>query len=114
MELITGGPWLLTAYGFDDDSTGTIEDHENLLQPCQQDNTIIYHSNGTGTSFENQLQCGGDTLSVFEWRFIDSERAIQVLEKRMDLHKLDQRELHFIIQEPFLLTPLHASYKRLP
>ena len=114
MELLTSGPWLLKAYGFDDDSTGIIEDYENMISACQQDNTTVYRNDGTGNTFENGLVCGGDSMTSFEWKFIDNNKAIEIWEMRMNIHRLTKNELHFIIPQPYLTSPLHTVYARLP
>lgn len=114
MELLANGQWLLKAYGFDDDSTGNIEEYENMISECQRDNTTAYRQDGSGNTYENELVCGGDSMTSFQWKFIDNDKAIEILGLRMDIYKLNKNELHFIIPQPYLTTPLHTMYSRLP
>src|ERR1041384_475524 len=77
-ELLTDGRWVLVGYGYDDNQNGIIDTDENLVTDCQKDNTTEYRVNGSGISLENQSVCMADPVTEFQWKFIDSEKAIEV------------------------------------
>jgi hypothetical protein len=111
-ELLTGGQWLLTGYGYDDDHSGTLDADENLIMPCQKDNTTEYRRNGSGISLENQDVCMADPVAEFEWKLIDNEKAIEISAQRLDIHTLTEDELHFVIQVPGVTPALHIMYRK--
>ena len=111
-ELLTSGQWLLVGYGYDDNSSGTLDMDENLIIDCQKDNTIEYRKNGSGISLENQSVCMADPVSEFEWKFIDKEKAIEIQAQRLDIHTLTETALHFVIQIPGVSPVLHTVYSK--
>ena len=114
IDLLTKGSWQSIAHGFDDDNSGTIESYENLLTDCQKDNTTKFNTNGTGTVNENQVVCGTDPVSNFAWKFVNDDKAIEIMDITMNIQKLTETELHLIIEIPYVLTPVHSIYRKLP
>lgn len=112
VDLLTDGKWLLVRFGFDDDSSGVIEDYENMIEDCQKDNTTQYFADGRGETRENQNDCPTGADTQFEWKFIDNDKAIEILFHRYDLKKLTRTELYFIIHIQGLIVPLHVIYRK--
>ena len=111
LQLLTTGKWTLSAYGWDDDSSGNIEAHENLILDCQKDNTVQFFTNGNAQGLENQEACGNNTPeSNFTWKFIDDEKAIEVEQVRYDIRTLNKTELYFVVHVQYLITPLHVKF----
>lgn len=113
VDLLTNGKWLLTSYGWDDDSSGVIEDKENLLTDCEKDNTIQYFSDGKGQTRDNQLTCTVPGESMFEWKFIDDEKAIEILFQRYEIENINSQELHLKVHPEWLNTPFLIRYRKL-
>ena len=112
-DLLTDGKWLLVSFGYDFDSSGALEDKENLILDCMKDNTTQYFTDGKGQVRDNQSICQAPAESDFEWKFIDNEKAIEILFQRYDVHTLTETELHFIIHIQGLTTPAHTIYRKL-
>lgn len=112
-DLLTDGKWLLVRFGYDDDNSGAIEDYENLVLDCQKDNTIQYFTDGRGQSLDNQDVCQSPSGSEFEWKFVDNEKAIEILFQRYDLQKLTRSELHFVLHFQGITTAAHVIYRKL-
>lgn len=113
IDLLTSGQWLLTAYGWDDDSTGDIEDHENMILDCQKDNSTQFYRDGIGKSLENQNDCNNTPDSEFKWKFIDNNQALEIGFQRLDIHVLTKDELHFKVHIQGLIGVLHTKYRKL-
>lgn len=111
-ELLTSGKWTLVAYGYDDNHNSTIDTDENLIIDCQKDNTIEYKRDGSGVSLENQSVCMADPVATFQWKFIGTEKAIEISAQRLDIHTLSDTELHFVIQIPGVTPALHTMYAK--
>jgi hypothetical protein len=112
-DLLTDGKWLLVRFGYDDDNSGAIEDYENLVMDCQKDNTIQYFTDGRGQTRDNQDVCQSPSGSEFEWKFVDNEKAIEILFQRYDLQKLTRSELHFVLHFQGITTAAHVIYRKL-
>lgn len=112
-DLLTEGKWLLVRFGYDDDNSGALEDNENLITECQKDNTTQYFTDGRGQSRDNQDVCQSPAESEFEWKFVDNEKAIEILSQRYELEKLTSTELHFILHFQGITIPAHVEYRKL-
>jgi hypothetical protein len=112
-DLLTDGKWLLVRFGYDDDNSGALEDYENLILDCQKDNTIQFFTDDTGQSRDNQDVCQAPAETEFEWKFVDNEKAIEILSQRYDLEKLTNTELHFILHFQGITIPAHILYRKL-
>lgn len=111
-QLLTSGQWLLTGYGYDNNNNKKLDADETLILPCQADNTIEYLKNGTGVALENQQVCMADPVSEFEWKFIDNEKAIEISAQRLDIEKLTENELHFVVHLPGVNPAFHTQYRK--
>jgi hypothetical protein len=112
LDLLTDGKWLLKSFGYDYDNSGQLDDNENLLEACYADNTTQYFTDGSGETLENQTTCQNSGDSEFEWKFIDDEKAIEILFQRYELITLTEKDLRFKLQIPGLTVAAFLSYKK--
>lgn len=111
-ELLTSGKWLLSGYGYDNDNNGKLDTDETLILDCQKDNTSEYRIDGSGIHLENQVVCMADPVLEFEWKFIDNEKAIEISAQRLDIEKLTDDELRFVVKIPGVSPNFHTMYSK--
>jgi hypothetical protein len=68
VELLTQQKWILAGYGFDDNNNKRIDDTENMIEDCQNDNSYEFFRDSTGVVKENEKVCGaGAPVTNFTW-----------------------------------------------
>ena len=71
--IITGQPWLLWGYGYDENNNGIIDDFEDKIKECEKDNTYYFNKDGTGLYLDNEISCGnGIDESAFQWKLTNN------------------------------------------
>lgn len=89
LELLTAGKWILLGYGFDDNNNQRIDAGEDVIQPCQRDNTYEYNRDSTGFIRDNAISCNtGRPVSDFRWQFDQGFSRLIVGEQRINILKL--------------------------
>jgi hypothetical protein len=73
-ELITTGTWKFST------ATSSGFDVSGFLQSCQKDNTLTFHTDGTGVIDEGTSKCNvaDPQSSSFTWNFANSENTLHV------------------------------------
>jgi len=92
-DLLTSKEWKLAAHGVDSNGSNSLEENENLIEDCQEDNTYLFHSNGLGHYSDNDLSCGNESSTDFNWKFLDSNTSLQISYERFSIIKLTEHEL---------------------
>lgn len=112
-ELLTQNEWILTTGGFDDDSSGTIEGSEEIVQDCAKDNSYFFNVNGTGKYADNAQRCATDSTGNFTWKIVDStqKKYLVLSGQPWKLRKLTETEL-IVAEEEFFTTHLLMVYRK--
>ena len=77
VELLTQKKWILIRYGFDDNDNQQVDEHEDMIQDCQDDNSYEFFRDSTGLVKENEKVCGtGDPVSDFNWHFANGNKEL--------------------------------------
>lgn len=77
VELLTQKKWILIRYGFDDNNNQQVDEHEDMIQDCQNDNTYEFFRDSTGLVKENEKVCGtGNPVSAFTWQFANGNKEL--------------------------------------
>ena len=92
-ELLSQKEWILTGFGFDDNSNGKLDAEENLIQDCQKDNCYRFHASGIGTSLDNAIRCSGPAESQFSWRLLNNDTQIEIQSEIVNILLLDKNNM---------------------
>lgn len=77
VELLTQKKWILISYGFDDNNNQQVDEHENMIHDCQDDNSYEFFRDSTGLVKENDKVCGtGNPVSAFTWHFANGNKEL--------------------------------------
>jgi hypothetical protein len=107
-ELLSQKEWILTGFGFDNNSNGKLDAVENLIQDCQKDNSYRFHGSGIGTSLDNAVSCGGLAESQFSWRLLNNDTQIEIQSELINILWLDK---YSMVLNPGLMPKLMMVYR---
>jgi hypothetical protein len=73
-ELISSGTWKFSG------ATSSGFDVSSFIQSCQKDNTLTFHTDGTGVIDEGTTKCNvaDPQSSSYNWNFTNSENGLHV------------------------------------
>jgi hypothetical protein len=92
-ELMSQKPWVLTAYGFDEDGNQQIDAPENGIQACEQDNNYAFNPDGSGIYTDLGLSCGGPDHSEFSWKLLNNNTQLELGFTIISILALDDHQL---------------------
>lgn len=111
-ELLTQKKWILTAYGFDDNKNKLIDEEENMIEACQQDNSYEFFTDGSGVVKENEQVCSvGNPVNSFEWKLDDDERVLFISMNPATIIRLDESAMVLQHYVPGLIDSLITVFK---
>ncbi|WP_336518373.1 hypothetical protein [Pollutibacter soli] len=110
-KLLTQEAWILFAAGYDYNQNGVIDQNENILDFCQQDNRYHFLKNGTGTIAEGIHLCDPATHHTFNWKFENAESEIIINYQPFSISKLNNERLQLITKAPPLNSVFFTEYK---
>ena len=111
-QLLTKKPWLLTKAGFDDNNNGLVDDEENIIDVCQQDNIYTFNNSGSGSITDNGVTCSPpQPPSNFSWKLLNGNRVLEFNLQKYFIERLDEDELilspDLPLDQPFIFTYRH-------
>lgn len=109
-ELLVSKPWMLEAYGFDDNANGMIDSSENMITDCQKDNTYEFRADGTAIFLDNDLICGDSATFTLKWKMLDSGRLLDLQYYVAPVIHLEERKM--ILGHQNLAASFRVIYKR--
>ena len=84
--------WRFERYGLDENNNGVIEDAENYMMPCEQDDVFTFMINGAGFFEGYALPCteGEPAVRNFTWRFSNNQTELAIFAAPEKINKLDE------------------------
>jgi hypothetical protein len=107
-ELLSQKEWILTGFGFDDNSNGKLDAGENLIQDCQRDNSYHFNISGIGMTHDNAIRCDGPAESQFNWRLLNNDTQIEIQTEPINILLLDKNNM---VLNPALTPKLMMVYR---
>lgn len=93
--LLVERSWRFERYGLDENNNGVIEDAENYMMPCEQDDVFTFMINGAGFFEGDALPCteGEPAVINFAWSFSNNETELAIFAAPEKINKLDENIL---------------------
>lgn len=110
-ELLTQKEWILTAAGFDDNKNGVLDDMENSIQDCQEDNSYTFNIGGTGAALDNAVSCGTPVNNNFDWKLLHNDTKLEIESEPMFILRLNENELILSPDTPWLTVNFVMVYR---
>ena len=111
-ELLTEKPWQIVGAGFDNNNNGIVDNSENQLTDCQKDNTYQLHPPGTGSIFDNAVDCTPSGNLNFEWRLVNDGKEIEINLQKYFIVRITENELLLRTDTPQLSEEFLLTYTR--
>lgn len=94
-SLLISRPWVFEKYGLDENNSGSIEETENGMLPCEADDTYAFYANGSGFYDGGTVPCsiGETTIINFNWRFENNCTELAVFAAPEKIGQLDENVL---------------------
>lgn len=104
--ILTESPWKLLSYGYDSNMNGLIDDNEETIKNCEEDNTYVFYTGGSGIVSENEIVCDGNEQSTgFNWALKTNNTELDFIDGTAFIVKLTK--------ESFIITNSEAEPVRL-
>ncbi len=98
-EILTRGTWTMVYYGYDDDFNWIIDNYENLMYSCEQDDIWSFNPNNELTEDEGPVRCGAATGFSFNWQLSSQDNNQIMIDDRTYIIKtLDNYTLEVYIE----------------
>ena len=98
--LLTSQSWRFDAYGLDENNNGIVDETENSMQSCEQDDRFTFMMKGTGFFERNELSCtsGEPEIINFTWSFNNNESELAIFAAPEKINRLDENflEVYFM------------------
>jgi len=93
--LLVERSWRFERYGLDENNNGVIEDAENYMMPCEQDDVFTFMINGAGFFEGYELPCteGEPAVINFTWSFSNNQTELAIFAAPEKINKLDENIL---------------------
>ena len=93
--LLVERSWRFERYGLDENNNGVIEDAENYMMPCEQDDVFTFMINGAGFFEGYELPCteGEPAVINFTWSFSNNQTELAIFAAPEKINKLDDNTL---------------------
>jgi len=90
--LLVERSWRFERYGLDENNNGVIEDAENYMMSCEEDDSFTFMIDGAGFFEGAALQCteGEPAVINFSWSFRNNETELAVFAAPEKINKLDE------------------------
>jgi len=111
-ELLTEKPWQIVGAGFDNNNNGIVDISENQLTDCQKDNTYLFHQPGTGSIFDNAVDCTLSGNLNFEWKLLNDGKEIEINLQKFFIVRITEHELLLRTDAPQLTEEFLLAYTR--
>lgn len=87
--------WKFEKYGLDENNNGLIEESENIILPCESDDTYAFFANGGGFYQGGSEPCSlGETAIInFTWRFENNCTELAIFAAPEKISQLDENIL---------------------
>lgn len=95
LEYLTQAIWKFDDAGIDADENGAIDMTDPDIDPCDEDNTLDFNTDGTGTADEGATKCNdADPQSrPFDWTFESNQTQLQYDGKIFKILTLNDNQL---------------------
>jgi hypothetical protein len=93
--LLVEKSWRFERYGLDENNNGVIEDAENYMMPCEEDDVFTFMFDGAGFFEGYALPCteGEPAVINFTWSFSNNETELAIFAAPEKINKLDENIL---------------------
>jgi len=87
--------WRFERYGLDENNNGVIEDAENYMMSCEEDDSFTFMIDGAGFFEGAALPCteGEPAVINFTWSFSNNETELAIFAAPERISKLDENIL---------------------
>ena len=87
--------WRFEAYGPDENNNGIIEESENIMMPCEEDDRFTFMVSGSGFFERNKLSCSMAEPDIinFIWSFHNNETELAIFAAPEKISRLDDNIL---------------------
>lgn len=94
-RLLIENRWKFERYGLDENNNGLIEASENIMLPCESDDTYAFFANGGGFYEGGAVPCSIDETAIinFTWRFENNCTELAIFASPEKISKLDENVL---------------------
>src|SRR4030095_2877880 len=94
-RLLIENRWKFEKYGLDENNNGLIEESENIMLPCEADDTYAFFANGGGFYQGGSEPCslGETTIINFTWRFENNCTELAIFAAPEKISQLDENIL---------------------
>jgi len=87
--------WKFEIYGLDENNNGVIEEAENYMLDCEDDDVYTFYANGGGVFKGGTIPCSLDETPVinFTWRFENNGAELAIFAAPEKINRLDKNIL---------------------
>lgn len=93
--LLIQNSWKFETYGLDENNNGLIEETENAMLACEQDDIFTFNVNGTGVFAGGAIPCSmGEPATIsFNWSLSNKGTELAIFAAPEKINKLDENTL---------------------
>ena len=90
--LLIQSSWKFENYGLDENNNGAIEDAENGMLACEEDDIFTFNANGTGVFARGSVPCdmGEPATTNFNWSLSNNGTELAIFAAPEKINKLDE------------------------
>ena len=90
--LLIQNSWKFENYGLDENNNGAIEDAENGMLACEEDDIFTFNANGTGVFARGTVPCNiGEPATInFNWSLSNNGTELAIFAAPEKISKLDE------------------------
>jgi len=90
--LLIQSSWKFENYGLDENNNGAIEDGENGMLACEEDDIFTFNANGTGLFARGAVPCNmGEPATInFNWSLSNNGTELAIFAAPEKINKLDE------------------------
>ena len=90
--LLIQSSWKFENYGLDENNNGAIEDAENGMLACEEDDIFTFNVNGTGVFARGSVPCDmGEPATInFNWSLSNNGTELAIFAAPEKINKLDE------------------------
>jgi hypothetical protein len=87
--------WRFDVYGLDENNNGIIEEWENTMMPCEEDDRFTFMVSGSGFFERDKLSCSLSEPDIinFSWSFSNNETELAIFAAPESISRLDDNIL---------------------
>lgn len=87
--------WRFDVYGLDENNNGIIEESENIMMPCEEDDRFTFMVSGSGFFERDKLSCSLSEPDIinFSWSFYNNETELAIFAAPERISRLDDNIL---------------------